>query len=132
MAKVKIEKGEKFDLSPSEQVIKKSSKINTKYDESGRKLGIKIPSFQESMKYDLYFGKFDETNKKFYESNKFILFIKEIDDEPVSFPHNEAEALALASRLGDEGVAAIIDYISELTEKKLSLEDPEVKNSLKK
>ena len=132
MTKVTINKEK--DIRPSTEVIKSAAKVFTVHDELGRRLTIKIPSFQDNMRYDLYFGKFDETNKKFYESNKYILFIKEIDEIPVAFPSNETEALALAARLGNEGMLAIMDCISQNfndKENDTQVED-EVKRTLKK
>jgi len=131
MTKVTISKEK--DTTPSSEIIKSASKVFTRYDELGRKLTIKLPSFQDNMRYDLYFGKFDETNKKFYESNKFILFIKEIDEIPVAFPSNETEALALAARLGNEGVVAVMDGITEHFGSTVNNnDDSEVKATLKK
>ena len=41
------------------------------------------------------------------------MFVKEIDGSPIPFPTKESEVFALASRLGDEGVAAILDCVNE-------------------
>lgn len=137
MAKVTMNKAKMAEAgsSPSAEIIRDANKTYSVYDELGRQLIVKLPSFQDNMRYDLYFGKFDESNKKFYDSNKFILFIKEIDSVPIAFPTTEAEALALASRLGNEGFAAIMNCIAEhfpLDDVSSDQADSEVKSTLKK
>lgn len=135
MTKVTVHKKDNVQTSsPSADIVRDANKTFAAFDSLGRKILVKMPSFQDNMRYDLYFGKYDGENKKFYESNKFILFVKEIDDVPVAFPTKESEALALAARLGNEGFLAIMNCIAEnfnLSEPN-EQQDDEVKATLKK
>jgi hypothetical protein len=114
--------------------MKNSNTLYSKTDSLGRILSIKIPTFADNLQYELYFGKFESENKKFYESNKFVMFVKEIDGIPVTFPKTDKEALALAGRLGTEGITCIFECIEELmpTELEKETNENEEKETLKK
>jgi len=134
MAKVNINKNEEITTASKEK-INEANKIHIVTDETGRTYKVKIPTFQDNLKYDLYFGKHEENNKRFYESNKFVMFVKEINEMPVGFPTTTEESLALAARLGNEGMAAIMRKIEELFEAHLpngALTEEEEQSTLKK
>lgn len=114
---------------PSDAIINDANKLHQFTDSLGRILKVKIPNLQDVMRFDLYFGKYKDENPAFYERAQSLVFFKEVDDMPVSFPTTESEMLALAGRVGIEGMVALQEFAENLSPK--TTEDEE-KDALKK
>jgi hypothetical protein len=112
MAKVKVhETG--GEPSASAQLIKDAIQEHTVTDTKGRKIRLVKPSPLAQFRILKAIGSENAMNGAYVMSIMPLLFVADIDGEVVHFPASDAEVEAIIMRLGDDGLVAVTQAISE-------------------
>lgn len=94
----------------------------------GRKLTIQQPSILQEARIVRAMG--DSSSNAVYMSGYVLpaVYVTAIDGEPVIFPNTQREVEGMITRLGREGLEAVIEHLSEVNQNGGAQEESEVKN----
>ncbi len=106
MAKVKID-----PETPSQAVMNAAKQLVHVTDDKGRKLGLRRLEFLEEFRIVEAVGPELAANSTYMGMISPLLYIAEIDGEPVAIPRNKMQVDALIQRAGREGYAAAVEGI---------------------
>lgn len=99
--------------TPSEAVIKSASQLVYVTDSRGRKLGLRRLEFLEEFRIIEAVGPELAANTTYMGMLNPLLYLAEIDGEPVAIPRNKIQAEALIQRAGREGFIAVLQGIAD-------------------
>lgn len=108
MAKVKIHTDA---ATPSESVVKAATRLAHVTDARGRTLGLRRLDFLEEFRIVEALGAELSANTTYMAMLNPLLYLAEIDGEPVGVPRNKIQAEALIQRAGREGFLAVLKGI---------------------
>ncbi len=99
--------------TPSEKVVKSANQLVHVVDSRGRNLGLRRLDFLEEFRIIEALGAELSSNTTYMGMLNPLLYLAEIDGEPVGIPRNKLQAEALIQRAGREGFMAVIQGITE-------------------
>ena len=99
--------------TPSQQVIKSANQLVHVTDAKGRVLGLRRLDFLEEFRIIEALGAELSANTTYMGMLNPLLYLAEIDGEPVPIPRNKIQAEALIQRAGREGFLAVIEGITK-------------------
>src|ERR1019366_7216141 len=94
--------------TPSQKVVKAANQMVHVTDSKGRVLGLRRLDFLEEFRIIEALGSELSANTTYMSMLNPLLYLAEIDGEPVSLPRNKIQAEALIQRAGREGFLAVI------------------------
>jgi hypothetical protein len=112
----------------SKKIINDANKEFSCQDALGRIIKLKKPNIVAQYRFVAAMGDALD-NTRFYAMSFPVLFVKSIDDVPVTMPTSQAEFYGILDRLKEEGVAAVMKCIEENF---MPQDESEAKNNLKK
>jgi hypothetical protein len=124
MAKVTVHHEPK---TPSQQVIKSANELIYVTDSKGRKLGLRRLDFLEEFRIMEAVGAELASNQTYMGMLNPLLFLAEIDGEPVEIPRNKRQIEALIQRAGREGFVAVFEGVV----KHFSVDQKELEDKIK-
>jgi hypothetical protein len=99
--------------TPSESIVKAANELVYVTDSKGRKLGLRRLPFLEEFRIIESLGSELSSNTTYMGMLNPLLYLAEIDGEPVMIPRNKRHAEALIQRAGREGFIAVIEGITK-------------------
>ena len=108
MAKVTV-----HQETPSEGIVKASNELVHVTDATGRELGLRRLPFLEEFRIIEALGSELSSNTTYMGMLNPLLYLAEIDGDPVMIPRNKAQAEVLIQRAGREGFLAVIEGITK-------------------
>ncbi len=99
--------------TPSEKVIKSANQLVHVTDAKGRTLGLRRLDFLEEFRIIEALGSELSSNTTYMGMLNPLLYLAEIDGDPVGIPRNKIQAEALIQRAGREGFMAVIEGITK-------------------
>ncbi len=99
--------------TPSEKVVKAANQLVYVTDSKGRKLGMRQLPFLEEFRIIEALGSELSSNTTYMGMLNPLLYLAEIDGEPISIPRNKLQAEVLIQRAGREGFLAVIEGITK-------------------
>ena len=99
--------------TPSQKVVKAASQTVTVTDAKGRVLALRRLDFLEEFRIVEALGSELSANTTYMGMLNPLLYLAEIDGEPVPIPRNKIQAEALIQRAGREGFLAVLEGITE-------------------
>ena len=107
MAKVTVHE------TPSEAVVKKANELVYIHDSKGRKLGLRQLPFLEEFRIIEAVGSETAANTTYMGMLNPLLYLAEIDGNPIEIPRNKLQVDGLIQRAGREGFFAVIEGITK-------------------
>jgi hypothetical protein len=98
------------EAPPSQQVVAKAMQTVIVSDSAGRKLTLRKPGVLSQYRLIEVIG---ESNERYINMVLPIIFLAEIDGDPVGIPTKKSEVEALLQRLDDHGIKALTDGLVE-------------------
>ena len=126
MAKVTFK--ENTAAGPSEKVVKAANELIRAADADGREFGLKRPDFLDEFRLIENLGPELAANTTYVGMLIPLLFVAEIDGEPVGLPRDKRDAEALIRRVGREGYATIAWVMGEHFKDEKPARDEKIKN----
>jgi hypothetical protein len=108
MAKVTV-----HSETPSQKAVKAASQLVYVTDGKGRKLGLRRPDFLEEFRIMEAVGPDLAANTTYMGALNPLLYLAEIDGDPVQTPRTKLQAEALIQRAGREGYTTIMATVLE-------------------
>lgn len=96
--------------TPMQEMTKDANKVVTVTDGKGRSITLMKPGIVWYFRMMKMIGDYPQ---RYINLAYPMMFVTAIDGDPVGFPNSEAEIDAVISRLGDEGVSAVLVGVSE-------------------
>lgn len=109
MAKLKL--GESEGLTPSEAVVKAASKVTVLTDSLGRKISVRRPGVLGQFHLVEIVGPELARNPVYLNMTMPVLWVVDIDGEPLHEPASKLELEAALQRLGEEGLDVLMTYV---------------------
>lgn len=110
MAKVKLGEEGSVD-TPSEAVVKAAAKVIVLKDELGRKISVKRPGVLGQFHLIEIVGPELAKNAVYLNMTMPVLWVVDIDGEPVFQPASKLELEATIQRLGEEGLTVLMNFV---------------------
>lgn len=108
MVKINVHDGE----TPTDSLIREAQAEYVVNDAKGRRITLRKPSPLAQFKLVKMLG--DAAQNQAYVGMVFpLLFVTDIEGEPVHFPISEREIEATIMRLDDQGLAAVMNGVQE-------------------
>ena len=98
--------------TPSEAVVKSSKELVYVTDSRGRKLGLRRLDFLEEFKIIETVGSETASNTTYMSMLNPLLYLAEIDGNPVEIPRSKLQVDGLIQRAGREGFLAVVEGIT--------------------
>lgn len=99
--------------TPSEKIVKSANQLVHVTDAKGRKLGLRRLDFLEEFRIIEALGSDLSSNTTYMGMLNPLLYLAEIDGDPLGIPRNKLQAEALIQRAGREGFIAVIEGITK-------------------
>jgi hypothetical protein len=112
MAQVVINQEAKTD-SPSQQAVKSSKQLVYVTDSKGRKLGLRRLEFLEEFRIMEAVGPELAANQTYMGMLNPLLYLAEIDGDPVPIPRTKLQIDGHITRAGREGFIAVLEGITK-------------------
>lgn len=109
MGKVTIHK----DAAPSEQLIKQAAQPVTVQDAKGRTIHMQKPGVLAQYRLVEAVGNEAAKNEMYMAMVMPLIYVFQIDDDPVVQPSTKLQVDALIQRLDEDGIAAVMAAIEE-------------------
>jgi hypothetical protein len=100
-------------MSPSQAIIRESVKVSAVVDSKGRRLAVRRLTALDTLRLFKAAGPVLAQNEPWLSMAGLAFSVLEIDSIPVPAPTTESQIESLIERLGDEGLAAIADAITD-------------------
>lgn len=123
MAKVTVHE------TPSQAIVKQANQLVYVTDARGRKLGLRQIPFLEEFRVLEAIGPERAANTTYLRAVNFLLYLAEIDGEPIEIPRSHIQIEALIQRAGREGYAAITEGIEKHFAADKESQEKKIKNS---
>lgn len=107
--KPKIAIGDKASL-PSEDLVRQATKEETVTDEKGRRITLRKPGVLAQFRIVEAVGPELAANQTYMQMVNPLIYLSEIDGDPVFLPANKREVDVLIQRLDEEGLAAVFAW----------------------
>jgi hypothetical protein len=98
--------------TPSQEVVKASKELIYVTDSKGRKLGLRRLDFLEEFRIMEAVGSETASNTTYMGMLNPLLYLAEIDGNPVEIPRNKMQVDGLITRAGREGFIAVVEGIT--------------------
>lgn len=108
-AKVNVRSGE----TPSEQLVAEAAQPAVVTDSRGRKITLQKPSVLSQFRIVRAMGAEAAANQTYMGMVLPLIFVAEIDGEPVPFPKSELQVEALIQKLDEPGIKAIMEGVQK-------------------
>lgn len=98
--------------TPSEELVKQAAGEYQITDARGRRITLKKPGVLGQFRLVKILGE-SAQNQVYVGMVLPLIFVSEIDGEPVHFPQSEREVDALIQRLDEDGITAVMNGVQE-------------------
>lgn len=117
-------------MSPSRTIIRDAVRTIGTIDKTGRRLLVRRPTALDTLRLFKAAGPILAQNEAWLSMAGLAFSVVEIDGVPVPTPATEAQIEGLVERLGDEGLSAIAESITDGNETPAAEKRLDVGNSL--
>lgn len=111
MARITVKDAKEGEAaSPSSDLVRQALKEETLTDEKGRKIKVRKPGVLAQYRLVEAVGAEAAANQTYMQMINPLIYVAEIDGDPVHLPANKREVEVLIQRLDDEGLTAVMSW----------------------
>lgn len=119
--------------TPTQELVKAATRSEVLTDENGRRILVRKPSVLAQFRIVQAVGPELAENQTYMAMVNPLIYVGAIDDDPVPLPASLNEVEALITRLGEEGLAAVMSWymVNVIAPTQEAIEQAKTKERLK-